>query len=85
MSTFTKTLALGLFLLANACSIGTVTGSSRIAGGGGAGAGLGPIREANSPPNVEAPAYDRVNVDRSVHVTRENPSFNVESDCWRCR
>lgn len=85
MSTLESTLVLGLLLLANACSVGTVTASSRLAGGGGGGAGLGPIREANSPPNVEAPAFDRSASDRSAHVARENPAYRIESDCWRCR
>lgn len=84
MSTFTKTFALGLFLLVNACSVGTVTGSSRMAGGA-APTGLGPIGEANSPRNIEAKVVDHTNIDRTAHVTHENRNFLVESDCWRCR
>lgn len=85
MRTFKTSLLLALLLLASGCSVGTVTASSRLAGGGSGGAGLGSIREANSPPNVEAPAFERANADRSAHVARETPTFRVESDCWRCR
>ena len=85
MSTFTKTFALGLFLLVNACSVGTVTASSRHAGGASMGGGLGGIAEANSPRNVDAHVIDRPNTDRSVHVVRDNPNFRIESDCRMCR
>jgi hypothetical protein len=85
MSTFSKTLALGLFLLVNACGASTITASSRIEGGAGAGAGLGPIVEARTPPNAEAPMFDRQVADRSSTIPRDTPTFRIESDCWRCR
>jgi hypothetical protein len=85
MSTFKTTLVLGLLLLANACSVGTVTASSRMAGGGGSGfGGLGPNPEANSSAKVEAREVERVNVDRAVHATREPRSLR-EADCRQCR
>lgn len=84
MSTFSKTLVLGLFLLANACGASTITASSRLEGGTSAGASLGPIVEARTPPNVEQPMFDRQTNDRATGV-RENPNFRIESDCWRCR
>ena len=86
MSTFKTTLVLGLLLLSNACTVGTVTGSTRVAGaGGGAGGGLGPIVEANSPPPRENPMFDRIANDRGHTGPRENVSFNLDSDCKRCR
>lgn len=84
MSTFSKTLALGLFLVLNACGASTITSSSRIEGGNGGGASLGPIVEARTPPNVEQPMFDRIHNEQRTPV-RENPSFRIESDCWRCR
>jgi len=84
MSTFTKTLALGLFLVLNACGASTITASSRIEGGAGFGAGLGPIVEAKTPPNVEQPMFDRVQNDEG-RAYRDNPNFRIESDCWKCR
>ena len=84
MSTFSKTLALGLFLLVNACGASTITSSSRIEGGNGGGASLGPIVEARTPPNREQPMFDRIQQDNRAPV-RDNPSFRIESDCWRCR
>lgn len=85
MKTLTKTLALGFFLLVNACGATTVTASSRIEGGNGVGAGLGPIVEARTPPNVEQPMFDRQMADRNSGMARENVRFNMDQDCWRCR
>jgi hypothetical protein len=84
MSTFSKTLALGLFLMVNACGASTITSSSRIEGGNPGGAPLGAIVEARTPPNRENPMFDRVQNDTRAPV-RDNPSFRLESDCWRCR
>ena len=84
MSKLTTALALGLFLALNACTVGEVTASSRIQGGNG-GTSLGPIREANSPGNVERPLADRPVMQRDEGRVRENPGFRIESDCWRCR
>lgn len=84
MSTFSKTLALGLFLLVNACGASTMTSSSRIEGGNPGAASLGPIVEARTPPNREQPMFDRIENDNRAPV-RDNPSFRLESDCWRCR
>ena len=85
MFSLSKTFALGLFLLVNACGATTVTASSRIEGGNPSGSNLGPIVEANTPPNVEAPMFDRQDANRDSNVPRDNPSFSLESDCWRCR
>lgn len=85
MSTFKTTLVLGLLLLTNACGASTITASSRIEGGAGAGAGLGPIVEARTPPNVEQPMFDRQVADRNTTPPRDNVNFRIESDCWRCR
>lgn len=84
MCTSSKAFALGLFLLVNACGASTVTASSRIEGGNPAGARLGPIVEARTPPNVENPVYER-QADHEPSTPRENPVFRIESDCWRCR
>jgi hypothetical protein len=84
MTTITKTFALALLVLTTACGATTVTASSRLEGGNG-GPNLGPIVEARTPPNVEQPVYDRQPADHSAPMTRENPSFRIESDCWRCR
>ena len=85
MSTFTKTFALGLFVLLNACGASAVTASSRIEGGAGFGAGLGPIVEAKTPPNVEQPMFDRQVADRNTASPRDNVVFRMDKDCWRCR
>ena len=86
MNTFTNTsklVALGLFLLLDACA-STVTSSSRIEGGN-PGLSLGPIVEARTPPNVEQPMFDRQMADRNSGMPRENVRFNMDQDCWRCR
>jgi hypothetical protein len=85
MSTLKSTLLLGLLLLANACSVGTVTASSGLSNGLGSGTSLGPIHDANSPANVEAAAFEHTNVDGHVHGPRESAMFRIESGCKRCR
>ena len=87
MTTFSKLLTLGLFLLVNACGAGAVTASSRIerGGGGGGPTGLPAAGEARTPPNVEQPMFDRQMADRNSGMPRENVRFNMDQDCWRCR
>lgn len=85
MSTFKRTLVLGLLLLANACSVGTVTASSRMAGMGGGVMGPGPQVQANSPGYVEHDTAGPARAERSETGGRELRSFSIESDCWRCR
>jgi hypothetical protein len=83
MTTIEKTLVLFFFALTTACGATTVTASSRIEGGN-PGLSLGPIVEARTPPNVEAPMFDR-QADHDEPATRESPAYRIESDCWRCR
>ena len=86
MSTFSKTFALGLFLLVNACGASAISASSRAEGGGGGpgpAAGFGPVVEPRTPPNVENRVYER-QVDHEPNTPRETPAFRYETDCWRC-
>lgn len=78
-------VVLGALLALNACSVGTVTASSRIAGGGGGGMGLGSGPEANSPRNVETAHVEAPTIDHGASGGREPAQFRLDKDCWACR
>lgn len=84
MSTFSKSLVLGLCLLANACDATSAATSGRFEGGHGPAGAFNRGVEARTPPNVEARTFDH-QVDRDMGGRRENPTFRIESDCRRCR
>jgi hypothetical protein len=85
MSTFSKTFALGLFLLVNACGASAVTASTHGERAHGFAGGFGPVDGARTPPNVEQPMFDRQDANRDSNLVRENPAFRMDQDCWRCR
>jgi hypothetical protein len=85
MSTLKTTLLVGLLLLTNACSVGTVTASSRMAGGGGGGGGLGGNPQSNSASPVVQKDFDRhVHVADRAAGPRDSAGFRLDADCKRC-
>lgn len=82
-------LFLGSLLVLNACSVGTVTASSRFAGGGGGGGGGGMGShggfESSAPRDVETAHVDLPVADHARGAGREPVVFRIEKDCWSCR
>ncbi len=81
-------LFLGGLLALNACSVGTVTASSRFAGGGGGGGGgMGSPGgfESSSPRSAETAQVDLPVADHARGAGREPVAFRIEKDCWSCR
>lgn len=87
LSRLVSVLALGGLLATSACSVGTVTASSRIVGGGGGGgAGIGGGgAEPSSPRNVETARVEPPVREHGTSGGREPLTFRIEKDCWACR
>lgn len=81
-------LLLGALLALNACSVGTITASSRVAGGGGGGGGgmgIGSGPQPSSPANVETARIEAPVREHGTSGGREPLQFRLDKDCWACR